>query len=73
MDFSMYPEGMAMEVNMNVMANKEISLNRQNTDQEILLKTLEKTADIKQRQQAGEPRTVDQAGGEKQGKIDLYA
>jgi hypothetical protein len=64
---------MAMEINMSGMANREISLNRQNTDQDILLKTLEKTAEIKQRQQAGEPKTIDQVRSEKQGKIDLYA
>ena len=62
-----------MEVNMNGMASREMSLYKQNTNQEILQKTLEKTAEIKQRQQAGEPRVVDQVRGQKQGKIDLYA
>ena len=64
---------MAMEVNMNGMASREMSLYKQNTNQEILQKTLEKTAEIKPRQQAGEPRAVDKVGGRKQGKIDLYA
>jgi hypothetical protein len=64
---------MAMEVNMNGMASREMSLYKQNANQDILQKTLEKTAEIKQRQQAGEPRVVDQVGGRKQGKIDLYA
>jgi len=64
---------MAMEVNMNAMASREMSLNKQNTNQEILQKTLEKTAEIKQRQHAGEPRAIDQVRSEKQGKIDLYA
>jgi hypothetical protein len=62
-----------MEVNMNGMASKEISLYKQNTDQDILMKTLEKSAEIKQRQQAGEPRVIDKVRGEKQGNIDLYA
>jgi hypothetical protein len=64
---------MAMEVNMNALASREMSLNKQNADQEILQKTLEKTAEIKQRQQAGEPRVINQVRGQKQGKIDLYA
>lgn len=62
-----------MEIQMNGMANREISLNRQNTDQDILLKTLEKTEEIKQRQKAGEPQTVDRVRDGKQGRIDLYA
>jgi hypothetical protein len=71
--FSIYREGTTMEVNMNVSASREMSLYKQNTDQEILLKTMEKTEEIKQRQQAGEPRVIDKARGEKQGNIDLYA
>ena len=62
-----------MEVNMNVSAGKEMSLYKQNIDQETLLKTMEKTAEVKQRQQAGEPRVIDKVRGEKQGNIDLYA
>ncbi len=68
-----YQEGMKMEVNANVSAHREASLYKQNTDQEILQKSLEKSAEIKQKQQAGEPRAVDKASGEKQGAIDLYA
>ena len=62
-----------MEVNSNVAAYRETSLYKQHNDQEILQKTLEKTEEIKQRQQAGEPRVVDKTRGEKQGLIDLYA
>ena len=62
-----------MDVNTNVSAYREASLNKQTTDQEVLQKTLEKSTEIKQRQQAGEPRVVDKARGEKQGTIDLYA
>jgi hypothetical protein len=62
-----------MEVNMNVSASREMSLYKQNTDQEILLKTMEKTEEVKQKQQAGEPRVIDKVRGEKQGSVDLYA
>jgi len=62
-----------MEVNSNVAAYRETSLYKQHNDQEILQKTLEKTEEIKQRQQTGEPRVIDKARGEKQGSIDLYA
>jgi hypothetical protein len=65
--------GMVMEINMDVMTKREMSLLKQNTDQEILQKSLEKSAEIKQKQQAGEPRVVDQVRGQKQGRIDLYA
>jgi len=61
-----------MEINMDMMSKREMSLLKQNTNQEILQKTLEKTAEIKQQQQAGEPRIIDQVRGEKQGRIDLY-
>jgi hypothetical protein len=64
---------MDMEINSNVAAHREISLQKQHNDQEVLQKTLEKSAEVKQRQQAGEPRVVDKARGEKQGTIDLYA
>ena len=62
-----------MEIHSNGMANRKASIDRQNTNQEILQKTLEKSAKINQRQQAGEPRVINQVRGEKQGKIDLYA
>ncbi len=66
-------EVMEMDVSNNVSAYNEASLYKQRTDQEALQKTLEKSTEIKQRQQAGEPREVDKARGEKQGTIDLYA
>ncbi len=62
-----------MEVNSNVAAQTSASLYKQQTEQQILQKTLEKSQEIKQRQQAGEPRVIDQARGDKQGTIDLYA
>ena len=62
-----------MDVNTNVSAHSEASLYKQRANQEVLQKTLEKSAEIKQRQQAGEPRVVDKPRGDKQGNIDLYA
>jgi hypothetical protein len=62
-----------MEIQPNVVANREASINKQNVNQDILQKTLEKSAKTAQRQQAGEPRAVNQVRGEKQGEIDLYA
>jgi hypothetical protein len=67
------PGEMAMEVNMNALASREISLNKQNTNQDILQKALEKTAEIKQKQKTGEPRAINKVRDQKQVKIDLYA
>ncbi len=62
-----------MEANTHVTAHNQTSPYQQNTNQEILRKSLEKSTEIKQQQQAGEPRVIDKTRGEKQGTIDLYA
>ncbi len=62
-----------MEVNMSGMAAREMALNKANTDQEILQKSLAKTQEVLKPQEAGEPRPVEQTGTEKQGRIDTYA
>lgn len=62
-----------MDVNMSGLAAREISLNKANTGQDILLKTLEKTEEGKQKQTPGAPRPVERVDSDKQGRIDLYA
>jgi hypothetical protein len=62
-----------MEVSMSGLAAREVSLNKSNTDQDILQKTLAKTQEVLKTQEAGEPRPVEQTGTQKQGRIDLYA
>ncbi len=62
-----------MEVNMSGLAAREISLNKANIEQEVLQKTLAKTQETLKPQEVGEPRPVEQTGGEKQGRIDIYA
>ncbi|MCP3932146.1 MAG: hypothetical protein GY705_23990 [Bacteroidetes bacterium] len=62
-----------MEVNMSGLAAREVSLNKRNTEQEILQKTLAKTQEVQKQQEVDEPRPVEQTGTQKQGRIDLYA
>ncbi len=62
-----------MEVNMSGLATREMALNKANTEQEILQKTMAKAQEVQKPQEAGEPRPVEQTGSEKQGRIDLYA
>lgn len=59
-----------MEIGASTMAAREITINKQNTGQDILQKTLEKT---EQTQQSEVTKPVEQADFEKKGGIDLYA
>ncbi len=59
-----------MEIGPSTLASREISLNKHNTDQDILQKTLEKS---KQAEQQGQSKPVEQVNTERQGGIDLYA
>lgn len=61
---------MSMDINMTSMANLEISLNKANTGQQILMKTLEKSAQTAQAESAETPRPVVSTGTEKQGRIN---
>lgn len=59
-----------MEVGQSSLAAREIALNKQDTNQAILQKTLEKNKEL---QQEGTSKPVEQVNTEKQGGIDLYA
>ena len=59
-----------MEIGPSSMAAREIALNKQNTGQDILQKTLDKT---EQAQQNEASKPVAQVNDAKQGGIDLYA
>lgn len=59
-----------MEIGPSTMAAREIATNKQNTDQAILQKTLEKE---KQSQASEASKPVEQVSSERQGGIDLYA
>lgn len=59
-----------MEIGSSTMAAREIALNKQNVEQDILQKTLEKT---EQSQQNEATKAVEQAGQAREGGIDLYA
>ncbi len=59
-----------MEIASNTMASREISINKQNTGQDILQKTLEKTVEA---EQMSTSKPVQQVSADKQGSIDLYA
>ena len=62
-----------MEISSATLANRELSLNRANVGQDILQKTLEKSEETKQAQQADKPQEVRKPEADKQGRIDLYA
>jgi len=59
-----------MEVGSTTMAAREISINKANTGQDILQKTLEKSEEIQQNE-ASKP--VNQVKNNKQGGIDIFA
>lgn len=59
-----------MEIGSSTMAAREIALNKQNIEQDILQKTLDKT---EQSQQNEVTKPVEQVNQAKQGGIDLYA
>ncbi len=52
------------------MASREISINKQNTGQDILQKTLEKSVEA---EQMSSSKPVQQVSADKQGGIDVYA
>jgi hypothetical protein len=62
-----------MEINSSTMAAREISLNRANSDQDILSKTLAKAEEGEQTRKASEPKAPEGPKSSKQGRIDLYA
>ncbi len=59
-----------MEIGASTMAAREIAINKQNVEQDILQKTLEKTEQSHQNEVS---KPVAQPSNEKQGGIDLYA
>ncbi len=65
--------GAVMEISATTLANRELSLNRANVGQDILQRTLEKSDEAKQLQEADKPVEVRKPEGDKQGRIDLYA
>lgn len=59
-----------MEIGASTVATREIAINKQNIEQDILRKTLEKE---KQSQQEEASKPVEQVSSEKQDGIDIYA
>lgn len=59
-----------MEIGSSSMAAREIALNKQNTDQAILQKTLDKAEQLEQTEASKPVAQVDNA---KQGGIDVFA
>lgn len=59
-----------MEIGPSTMAAREIAINKQNVEQDILQKTLEKD---KQVQEEEAKKSVEETSPERQGRIDLYA
>ena len=62
-----------MDINSSTMATREINLNRANTEQDILSKTLVKAEEGEQTRKAAEPKAPEGPKSSKQGRIDLYA
>lgn len=62
-----------MDMSMGNMAARATSLNKVTVGQDILLKTLEKTEEAKQNNEAATPRPVERLEADKQGRIDIYA
>lgn len=62
-----------MDINMTSLANREMALNKANVGQDILAKTLEKSAEVKAQQQSETTRPVERMEADRQGRIDLYA
>lgn len=62
-----------MDVQMSALSSQATALNRASVGQDILLKTLEKSDETKLTNAAMEPRPVEKAQPEKQGRINLYA
>ncbi len=62
-----------MDINASALASREMALNKAHVGQDILMKTLEKSAETKQAQSADTQRPVERTGAEKLGRIDIYA
>ena len=62
-----------MEISSTTLANREQSLNRANVGQDILQRTLEKSEETQQLQQADKPQEVRKPEADKLGRIDIYA
>jgi hypothetical protein len=62
----------AMDVNMSGLNFQAMALNKAGVDQEILLKTIEKTEGTKLNDVSMEARPVEKVQPEKTGRIDLY-
>lgn len=62
-----------MDMSIGNMAARETSLNKASVGQDILLKTLEKSAEAQQKNEAATPRPVERLEADKQGRIDIYA
>jgi len=62
-----------MDINTSALASREMALNKAHVGQDILMKTLEKSAESKEAQSSDTQRPVERAGAEKTGRIDIYA
>ncbi len=62
-----------MEINAAGLAAREIAPNKNNVDQQLTQRAQEKDDSVQKSQKALEPRPVEQANPDKQGRIDIYA
>ncbi len=62
-----------MDINATGFAAKELVANRAEVEQELTQRAQEKDENVQQTKKPVEPRPVDQAGGDKLGRIDIYA
>lgn len=62
-----------MDMSLGNVAARETALNKASVGQDILLKTLEKTAEAQQKNNTESARPVERPEADKQGRIDIYA
>jgi hypothetical protein len=62
-----------MDMSIDNMAARATSLNKATVGQDILLKTLEKSAEAQVKNEATTARPVERLEADKQGRIDIYA
>lgn len=62
-----------MDMSIGNVAARETAINKANVGQDILMKTLEKSAEAQQQNKSETARPVQQVQPDKQGRIDLYA
>lgn len=62
-----------MEISAHTMASREMALNKATTNQDILLKTREKSAELEQTQTDRETRVPEVGKQVVPGRIDIYA